>query len=127
MGGPHGESGREREPLRHRREISVGRFGLRNHGLKSLVPGVFPLDAFPTDYALKDMRLALELAAQGGVTLRAAPKANSPLGSTSSRTMLETGELARLMKEDAVATLRATGAQVLLFTVIVLLVVVKPF
>jgi len=50
---------------------SADSFVLRNHGMKSMVPGVFPLDAFPTDYAIKDVRLALELAAQGGVKMRA--------------------------------------------------------
>jgi len=43
-------------------------FALRNHGLKAMVPGVFPADAFPVDYAIKDISLALDLAAQGGVT-----------------------------------------------------------
>ena len=47
-------------------------FALRNHGLKALVPGVFPLDAFPTDYAIKDIKLALDLAAQGGVAAKGA-------------------------------------------------------
>jgi 3-hydroxyisobutyrate dehydrogenase-like beta-hydroxyacid dehydrogenase len=43
-------------------------FALRNHGLKAMVPGVFPADAFPVDYAIKDISLALDLAAQGGVS-----------------------------------------------------------
>jgi 3-hydroxyisobutyrate dehydrogenase-like beta-hydroxyacid dehydrogenase len=47
-------------------------FALRNHGLKAMVPGVFPEDAFPVDYAIKDITLALDLAAQGGVTAKAA-------------------------------------------------------
>jgi 3-hydroxyisobutyrate dehydrogenase-like beta-hydroxyacid dehydrogenase len=47
-------------------------FALRNHGLKAMVPGVFPLDAFPTDYAIKDIKLALELASQGGVSAKGA-------------------------------------------------------
>ena len=37
---------------------------LRTGGLKHLVPEHFPEDAFPTDYALKDISLALELAAR---------------------------------------------------------------
>jgi 3-hydroxyisobutyrate dehydrogenase-like beta-hydroxyacid dehydrogenase len=53
---------------------SADSFVLRNHGLKSLVPGVFPEDAFPVDYALKDLRLAMELAAQSEVELRGAPQ-----------------------------------------------------
>jgi 3-hydroxyisobutyrate dehydrogenase-like beta-hydroxyacid dehydrogenase len=47
---------------------SADSFVLRNHGLKAMVPGVFPEEAFPVDYAIKDITLALELAAQGGVT-----------------------------------------------------------
>jgi len=47
-------------------------FALRNHGLKAMVPGVFPEDAFPVDYAIKDITLALDLAAQGGVTAKGA-------------------------------------------------------
>ena len=50
-------------------------FALRNHGLKAMVPGVFPLDAFPTDYAIKDIKLALDLAAQGGVAAKGAQTA----------------------------------------------------
>jgi 3-hydroxyisobutyrate dehydrogenase-like beta-hydroxyacid dehydrogenase len=51
---------------------SADSFVLRNHGLKAMLPDVFPLDAFPTEYALKDMRLALELARDGGINARAA-------------------------------------------------------
>jgi 3-hydroxyisobutyrate dehydrogenase len=47
-------------------------FALRNHGLKAMVPGVFPADAFPVDYAIKDISLALDLAAQGGVEAKGA-------------------------------------------------------
>jgi 3-hydroxyisobutyrate dehydrogenase-like beta-hydroxyacid dehydrogenase len=47
-------------------------FALRNHGLKAMVPGVFPADAFPVDYAIKDISLALDLAAQGGVDAKGA-------------------------------------------------------
>jgi 3-hydroxyisobutyrate dehydrogenase-like beta-hydroxyacid dehydrogenase len=47
-------------------------FALRNHGLKAMVPGVFPADAFPVDYAIKDITLALDLAAQGGVAAQGA-------------------------------------------------------
>jgi 3-hydroxyisobutyrate dehydrogenase-like beta-hydroxyacid dehydrogenase len=45
---------------------------LRTGGLKHLVPDDFPEDAFPTDYALKDLRLALELARDVGVNAPAA-------------------------------------------------------
>ena len=44
-------------------------FALRNHGLKALLPGVFPEKAFSTRYAAKDLSYALELAEQHGLTL----------------------------------------------------------
>src|SRR6266446_5148221 len=51
---------------------SADSFAVRNQGKNALEPGVFPEDAFATDYALKDIRLALELAADGGVAVEAA-------------------------------------------------------
>ncbi len=42
-------------------------FALRNHGLKSMVPGNFPERAFPVTYARKDLAYALELAAGLGI------------------------------------------------------------
>jgi 3-hydroxyisobutyrate dehydrogenase-like beta-hydroxyacid dehydrogenase len=51
---------------------SADSFALRNHGMKAMVPGLFPEKAFPTDYALKDIRLALELAEACGVQARGA-------------------------------------------------------
>jgi 3-hydroxyisobutyrate dehydrogenase-like beta-hydroxyacid dehydrogenase len=44
-------------------------FALRNHGMKALLPGVFPEQAFSTRYAAKDLSYALELAEQVGITL----------------------------------------------------------
>ncbi|MEX0694401.1 MAG: NAD(P)-dependent oxidoreductase [Rhodospirillales bacterium] len=44
-------------------------FALRNHGLKALLPGVFPEQAFSTRYAAKDLSYALELAEQYGLNL----------------------------------------------------------
>src|SRR6478672_9299481 len=41
---------------------SADSFALRNHGMKAIVPGVFPERAFSTEYALKDLSYALELA-----------------------------------------------------------------
>ena len=35
---------------------------MRNHGLKAIVPGNFPERAFSTEYALKDLSYALEMA-----------------------------------------------------------------
>ncbi|WP_245328830.1 NAD(P)-dependent oxidoreductase [Bradyrhizobium centrolobii] len=46
---------------------SADSFALRTPGLKALVPGNFPENTFPTDYAIKDIKLALELAEQGGI------------------------------------------------------------
>ena len=43
-------------------------FALRNVGLKHLAKDFFPLATFPTDYAIKDIRLALELARDGEVS-----------------------------------------------------------
>jgi 3-hydroxyisobutyrate dehydrogenase len=51
---------------------SADSFALRNHGLKAIVPGVFPERAFSTEYALKDLSYALELAREGGLRLRGA-------------------------------------------------------
>ncbi len=51
---------------------SADSFALRNHGLKAIVPGEFPLRAFSTEYALKDLTYALDLAAQAGVEARGA-------------------------------------------------------
>jgi 3-hydroxyisobutyrate dehydrogenase-like beta-hydroxyacid dehydrogenase len=51
---------------------SADSFALRNHGLKAIVPGVFPERAFSTEYALKDLSYALELAGDAGLHLRGA-------------------------------------------------------
>lgn len=51
---------------------SADSFALRNHGLRAIVPGEFPLRAFSIEYALKDQGHALDLAAQAGVQPRGA-------------------------------------------------------
>ena len=51
---------------------SADSFALRNHGLKAIVPGNFPERAFSTEYALKDLSYALELAADAGIKIRGA-------------------------------------------------------
>jgi hypothetical protein len=51
---------------------SADSFALRNHGMKAIVPNEFPLRAFSTEYALKDLSYALELGAQTGVKMRGA-------------------------------------------------------
>jgi 3-hydroxyisobutyrate dehydrogenase len=51
---------------------SADSFALRNHGLKAIVSGNFPERAFSTEYALKDLSYALELAAEAGIKIRGA-------------------------------------------------------
>lgn len=51
---------------------SADSFALRNHGIKAIVPGNFPERAFSTEYALKDLSYALELAKDAGVKIRGA-------------------------------------------------------
>jgi len=52
---------------------SADSFALRNHGMKAMLPGVFPERAFSVDYAAKDNGYALELGRETGVRLRGAP------------------------------------------------------
>src|SRR5438477_7340267 len=49
---------------------SADSFALRNHGLKAVIPGAFPERAFSTEYALKDLGYALDLAADVGLDAR---------------------------------------------------------
>lgn len=51
---------------------SADSFALRNHGVKALLPGVFPERAFSVEYMLKDVRYALELAREAGLEARGA-------------------------------------------------------
>ena len=51
---------------------SADSFALRNHGMKAIVPGDFPERAFSTEYALKDLSYALELAGDAGIKIRGA-------------------------------------------------------
>jgi hypothetical protein len=46
---------------------SADSFALRNHGMKAMLPGVFPERAFSTDYALKDLSYAIQMAEDKGV------------------------------------------------------------
>lgn len=46
---------------------SADSFALRNHGMKALLPGEFPTQAFSAEYMLKDLGYALELAEAAGV------------------------------------------------------------
>ena len=47
-------------------------FVLRNHGMKAMLPGVFPERVFSTRYAIKDLSYALEMAEASGLDLPAA-------------------------------------------------------
>ena len=47
-------------------------FVLRNHGMKSMLTRDFPLRAFSTRYAIKDLSYALEMAEAAGLDMRAA-------------------------------------------------------
>ena len=51
---------------------SADSFALRNHGMKAILPGIFPERAFSTEYALKDLSYALELASDAGIKIRGA-------------------------------------------------------
>ena len=60
--------------------VSIGSgdsFALRNHGMKAMVPRSFPEKAFPSDYVLKDMDYALEMAAKAGVSPHMAERARA--------------------------------------------------
>lgn len=46
---------------------SADSFALRNHGMKSMLPGEFPERAFSVAYARKDLAYALRLAEQAGI------------------------------------------------------------
>ena len=46
---------------------SADSFALRNHGMKAMLPGVFPERAFSTKYALKDLSYAIQMAEERGV------------------------------------------------------------
>ena len=61
---------------------SADSFALRNHGLKALLPGLFPERAFSTEYMLKDVRYALETAREIGLELRGARNALAVLEET---------------------------------------------
>jgi hypothetical protein len=58
---------------------SADSFGLRNHGLKAIIPGEFPERAFSTEYALKDVSYALALGDDVGLDMRGAKLAGQVL------------------------------------------------
>ncbi len=61
---------------------SADSFALRNHGMKAILPGDYPLNAFSADYALKDLGYALELAAAAGVEAQGAELVRRALEAT---------------------------------------------
>ncbi len=58
---------------------SADSFALRNHGMKAMLPGEFPERAFSTEYAQKDLRYALDLAAETGTNASGARNAAETL------------------------------------------------
>jgi 3-hydroxyisobutyrate dehydrogenase-like beta-hydroxyacid dehydrogenase len=58
---------------------SADSFALRNHGLKAVIPNEFPERAFSTEYALKDLSYALDLARDAGIVAPGAELAGSIL------------------------------------------------
>jgi 3-hydroxyisobutyrate dehydrogenase-like beta-hydroxyacid dehydrogenase len=61
---------------------SADSFALRNHGMKALLPGLHPENAFPVRYMLKDLTYALELARAAGLQLQGAGTARRMLEET---------------------------------------------
>ena len=58
---------------------SADSFVLRNHGVKAMLPGVFPLRAFSINYMIKDMKYAIDLAEETGVSVKGARTTNEVL------------------------------------------------
>jgi 3-hydroxyisobutyrate dehydrogenase-like beta-hydroxyacid dehydrogenase len=55
---------------------SADSFALRNHGMKAVLPNIFPERAFSTEYMRKDIDYALDLAADVGAKLHGAELAS---------------------------------------------------
>ena len=64
---------------------SADSFVLRNHGMKAILPGSFPLRAFSATYALKDISYAQQLAEETGVDARGAKLVDEMLRATIDR------------------------------------------
>jgi 3-hydroxyisobutyrate dehydrogenase-like beta-hydroxyacid dehydrogenase len=58
---------------------SADSFALRNHGMKAMLPGAFPERAFSTEYMLKDLQYALDLAREVGFEMRGASNVHALL------------------------------------------------
>ncbi len=61
---------------------SADSFALRNHGMKAILPGMFPERAFSTEYARKDISYALALAKELGIEAHGAKAADNLLRRT---------------------------------------------
>lgn len=59
---------------------SADSFALRNHGMKAMLPDIFPERAFSTEYARKDISYALDLAKSVDIKLQGAELADKLLG-----------------------------------------------
>lgn len=68
---------------------SANSFALQNHGLKSMLPGIFREGVYPTRYAQKDMGYALDLARDTGVDAKGAELALSLLNETAEQGFAE--------------------------------------
>ena len=58
---------------------SADSFALRHHGMRAMLVDEFPEDAFPVEYALKDIEYALEFARQARVELAGAKQVMAAL------------------------------------------------
>ena len=58
---------------------SADSFVLRNHGVKAMLTGLFPLRAFSINYMIKDMKYAIDLAKETGVDVKGARATNEVL------------------------------------------------
>ena len=58
---------------------SADSFALRNHGMKAMLTDTYPEQAFSTEYALKDLDYAFDLASDAGLTLSGASVARAKL------------------------------------------------
>jgi 3-hydroxyisobutyrate dehydrogenase-like beta-hydroxyacid dehydrogenase len=61
---------------------SADSFALRNHGMKAILSDEYPLHAFSTEYAVKDLGYALELALAAGVVAQGGELARRVLEAT---------------------------------------------
>ena len=58
---------------------SADSFALRNHGMKAMLTDTYPEQAFSTEYALKDLDYAFDLARDADLTLSGASVARAKL------------------------------------------------